>query len=181
MTTNYEAYETVVGLEVHAQLLTQSKLFCGDSAAFGSSPNTHVSAITLAHPGTLPKMNGKAIEFAIKMGLACHSEIVKENYFARKNYFYPDLPKGYQVSQHTTPICKNGFVKIRTAEGERNIILNRIHMEEDAGKSLHDVDENYTCIDLNRAGVPLLEMVTEPDLHNADEAFAFLTEVRKMV
>ena len=104
MTIHYDAYETVVGLEVHAQLLTQSKLFCGDSSAFGSLPNTHVSAITLAHPGTLPKMNRKAIEFAIKMGLACHSEIVKENYFARKNYFYPDLPKGYQLSQHTTPI-----------------------------------------------------------------------------
>src|SRR5688500_1596813 len=112
--TNQDTYEIVVGLEVHAQLLTKSKLFCGDSIAYGSEPNTQVSPITLAHPGTLPKMNKKAIEFAIKMGLACHCEIERQNYFARKNYFYPDLPKGYQVSQHTTPICKEGFVKIKS-------------------------------------------------------------------
>lgn len=176
-----DKYEAVIGLEVHIQLLTKSKLFCGDSAAFGAAPNTNISAISLAHPGTLPKMNKKAIEYALKLGLALHCDIERNNYFARKNYFYPDLPKGYQISQHTTPICKNGFVKIKTNEGERNILLNRIHMEEDAGKSLHDVDENYTCIDLNRAGVPLLEMVTEPDLHSADEAFAFVTQVRKLV
>ncbi len=171
----------VIGLEVHAQLLTSSKLFCGDSAAFGAAPNTNISPITLAHPGTLPKMNKKAIEYAVKLGLALHCDIEQHNYFARKNYFYPDLPKGYQVSQHTTPICKNGYVKIKTAEGEKNILLNRIHMEEDAGKSLHDVDENYTCIDLNRAGVPLLEIVTEPCLHSSDEAFAYITELRKLV
>ena len=176
-----QQYEAVIGLEVHIQLLTKSKLFCGDSAAFGAAPNTNISAISLAHPGTLPKMNKKAIEYALKLGLALHCDIERNNYFARKNYFYPDLPKGYQVSQHTTPICKNGFVKIKTSSGERNILLNRIHMEEDAGKSLHDVDENYTCIDLNRAGVPLLEMVTEPDLHSAEEAFAFVTQVRKIV
>src|ERR1043165_6193859 len=133
MAVNYEAYETVVGLEVHAQLLTNSKLFCGDSTAFGAAPNTHISAITLADPGTLPKMNSKAIEFAVKMGLACHCEIVKENYFARKNYFYPDLPKGYQLSQHTTPICKGGYIAIKIKETEKHIRLNRIHMEEDAG------------------------------------------------
>src|SRR4029078_11653885 len=115
----------VVGLEVHAQLLTKSKLFCGDSSTFGSSPNTHVSAIPLAYPGTLPKMNRKAIEFAIKMGLACYSEIVKENYFARKNYFYPDLPKGYQLSQHTTPICISGYISIKIKDVEKNIRLNR--------------------------------------------------------
>ena len=171
----------VIGLEVHAQLLTKSKLFCGDSAAFGGEPNTHISPVTLAHPGTLPKMNRKAIEYAIKLGLALHCNIEQHNYFARKNYFYPDLPKGYQVSQHTTPICKNGFVKIKTSEGERNILLNRIHMEEDAGKSLHDVDENFTAIDLNRAGVCLLEIVSEPDLHSSDEAFAYITELRKLV
>jgi aspartyl-tRNA(Asn)/glutamyl-tRNA(Gln) amidotransferase subunit B len=174
-------YEVVIGLEVHAQLLTKSKLFCGDSAAFGGQPNTHVSPVTLAHPGTLPKMNKQAIEYAIKLGLALNCDIEQNNYFARKNYFYPDLPKGYQVSQHTTPICKNGQVRIKVGDVERNVILNRIHMEEDAGKSLHDVDENYTCIDLNRAGVPLLEIVTEPDLHSAEEAFAFLTELRRMV
>jgi aspartyl-tRNA(Asn)/glutamyl-tRNA(Gln) amidotransferase subunit B len=110
-----------------------------------------------------------------------HCQIERNNYFARKNYFYPDLPKGYQVSQHTTPICKNGFVRIKTGSGERNIKLNRIHIEEDAGKSLHDIDENYTCIDLNRAGVPLLEIVSEPDMHTADEAFAYVTELRKVV
>src|SRR3954452_8277151 len=137
-------YEVVIGLEVHAQLLTRSKLFCGDSASFGAAPNTHISPITLAHPGTLPRMNKKAIEFAIKLGLALHCEIEQQNYFARKNYFYPDLPKGYQVSQHTTPICKKGLVSIKVNDSERNIKLNRIHIEEDAGKSLHDVDENYT-------------------------------------
>ncbi len=171
----------VIGLEVHAQLLTKSKLFCGDSAAFGGEPNTHISPITLAHPGTLPKMNRKAIDYAVKLGIALHCDIEQHNYFARKNYFYPDLPKGYQVSQHTTPICKNGYVKIKTADGEKNILLNRIHMEEDAGKSLHDVDENYTCIDLNRAGVPLLEIVSEPNLHSSDEAFAYVTELRRLV
>lgn len=174
-------YEIVVGLEVHAQLLTQSKLFCGDSIAFGAEPNTHVSPITLGHPGTLPKMNKKAIEYAIKMGLACHCTIEMQNYFARKNYFYPDLPKGYQVSQHTTPICAGGYVKIKTTGGEKNIRLNRIHMEEDAGKSLHDVDDEYTCIDYNRAGTPLIEIVTEPDLRSAEEAFAYVTEIRKLV
>ncbi|HTB52132.1 MAG TPA: Asp-tRNA(Asn)/Glu-tRNA(Gln) amidotransferase subunit GatB [Ferruginibacter sp.] len=178
---NNSKYEVVIGLEVHAQLLTKSKLFCGDSAAFGGQPNTHVSPVTLAHPGTLPKMNKKAIEYAIKLGLALNCDIEQNNYFARKNYFYPDLPKGYQVSQHTTPICKNGHVTIKIGDTVRNIILNRIHMEEDAGKSLHDVDDKYTCIDLNRAGVPLLEIVTEPDLHSAEEAFAFLTELRRMV
>ncbi|WP_276503014.1 Asp-tRNA(Asn)/Glu-tRNA(Gln) amidotransferase subunit GatB [Terrimonas pollutisoli] len=179
--TNQDIYEIVVGLEVHAQLLTQSKLFCGDSIAYGSEPNTQVSPITLAHPGTLPKMNKKAIEFAIKMGLACHCEIERQNYFARKNYFYPDLPKGYQVSQHTTPICKNGFVKIKVNGEEKSIRLNRIHMEEDAGKSLHDVDENNTCIDYNRAGTPLIEIVSEPDIRSSDEAYSYLTELRKLV
>ncbi len=176
-----DKYEVVIGLEVHAQLLTKSKLFCGDSASYGGAPNTHISPITLAHPGTLPKLNKKAIEFAIKLGLALHCEIEQQNYFARKNYFYPDLPKGYQVSQHTTPICKNGFVKIKTGEIERNIQLNRIHIEEDAGKSLHDVDEHFTAIDLNRAGVPLLEIVSEPDLHSSEEAFAYITELRRLV
>jgi len=188
---NKDLYEIVVGLEVHAQLLTESKLFCGDSIAYGAEPNTQVSPITLGHPGTLPKMNKKAIEFAIKMGLACHCEIEKNNYFARKNYFYPDLPKGYQISQHTTPICKGGFIKIK--DGERSIRLNRIHLEEDAGKSLHDIDEKNTpkvndffgstrtSIDYNRAGTPLIEIVTEPDIRSADEAYNYLTEIRKLV
>src|SRR5579859_502625 len=179
MAINYDAYETVIGLEVHAQLLTQTKLFCGDSAAFGGEPNTHVSPITLALPGSLPRLNRKAVEYAIKMGLTCHCEIEKNNYFARKNYFYPDLPKGYQTSQHTTPICKGGWVRIRTAAGERDIQLNRIHLEEDAGKSIHDAVPDATALDLNRAGVPLIEIVTEPDLRSGDEAYAYLTELRK--
>ncbi len=179
--TQNERYEAVIGLEVHAQLLTQSKLFCGDSAAFSPDPNTHISPVTLAHPGTLPKMNAKAIEYAVRLGLALNCEIEQLNYFARKHYFYPDLPKGYQVSQHTTPICKNGYVPIKVGNTERKIRLNRIHMEEDAGKSLHDIDEAYTSIDLNRAGVPLLEIVSEPDMHSSDEAFAYITELRKLV
>jgi aspartyl-tRNA(Asn)/glutamyl-tRNA(Gln) amidotransferase subunit B len=174
-------YEIVIGLEVHAQLLTRSKLFCGDDIAYGAAPNTQVSPITLAHPGTLPKMNKKAIEYAIKMGLACHCEIEQHNYFARKHYFYPDLPKGYQVSQHTTPVCKGGYIRIKSDEGERNIRLNRIHMEEDAGKSIHDADPDNTCIDLNRAGTPLIEIVSEPDLRSADETHAYLIELRKLV
>ncbi len=178
---NNDKYEAVIGLEIHTQLLTNSKLFCGDSTTFDAAPNTHVSPISLAHPGTLPKMNHVAIEYAIKLGLALNCEIVQHNYFARKNYFYPDLPKGYQVSQHTTPICKGGYLTIKAGDTERNILLNRIHMEEDAGKSLHDVDDNFTCIDLNRAGIPLLEIVTEPDLHSADEAYAYLTQIRKIV
>ena len=174
-------YETIIGLEVHAQLLTKSKLFCGDSTAFGSEPNTQVSPITLAHPGSLPKMNKKAIEFAVKMGLVCQCEIERENYFARKNYFYPDLPKGYQVSQHTTPICKGGIVKIIVDGKEKDIRLNRIHLEEDAGKSIHDIDEENTCIDYNRAGTPLIEIVSEPDIRSAEETMAYLAELRKIV
>ena len=177
----HDKYQVVIGLEVHAQLLTKTKLFCADSTLFGSEPNTQVSPISLAHPGTLPKMNKKAIELAVKLGLALHCEIERYNYFARKNYFYPDLPKGYQVSQHTAPICKGGYLMLTTAEVEKKVQLNRIHLEEDAGKSIHDIDENYTCIDLNRAGVPLLEIVTEPCIHSASEAFAFLTELRKIV
>ncbi len=179
--TDQSKYEVVVGLEVHAQLLTRSKLFCGDSIAFGAEPNMHVSPITLGHPGVLPKMNRKAVEFAVKMGLACNCEIEKENYFARKNYFYPDLPKGYQVSQHTTPVCKGGFIIIKTGDTEKTIRLNRIHLEEDAGKSLHDIDEEYTCIDYNRAGTALIEIVTEPDLRSGEEAFVYVSEIRKLV
>ena len=178
---DFEKYEPVIGLEVHTQLQTQSKLFCGDSTLFGNPPNTNVSAISLAHPGTLPMMNEKAVEYAIKLGIAFNCNITTNNYFARKNYFYPDLPKGYQITQHTTPICKNGTVTIQVNGNERNVLLNRIHLEEDAGKSIHDADENYTCIDLNRAGVPLLEIVSEPDIHSSEEAFAYVTEIRKMV
>jgi aspartyl-tRNA(Asn)/glutamyl-tRNA(Gln) amidotransferase subunit B len=174
-------YEAVIGLEVHAQLQTKSKLFAGDANTFGSSPNIHVSPITLGHPGTLPKMNKKAIEYAIRMGIVCKSEIAKFNYFARKNYFYPDLPKGYQISQHTTPICSGGFVSIKTENGDKEIQLTRIHLEEDAGKSIHDINEDFTLLDYNRAGVPLIEIVTEPVIHSAEEASAYVTEIRKLV
>ncbi len=174
-------YQLVVGLEVHAQLSTSSKLFCSDPTDFGAPPNTQVSPVSLAHPGTLPRMNEKAIELAVKLGLALHCNIEQHNYFARKHYFYPDLPKGYQVSQHTAPVCKAGHVVVSTEEGKRNIPLNRIHLEEDAGKSIHDIDTDYTCIDLNRAGVPLLEIVTEPAIHSAEEAFSFLTELRRIL
>ena len=176
---DFEKYETVVGLEVHAQLLTDTKLFCGDSTRFGAEPNTHISPVTLGYPGTLPVLNKQAVAFAIKMGFACHSEIERHNYFARKNYFYPDLPKGYQITQHTTPICKGGRVKISGPAGEKEIRLNRIHLEEDAGKSIHDLDPEYTCLDFNRAGVPLIEIVTEPCLSSGEEAAAYLTNLRR--
>jgi len=176
-----DKYEAVIGLEVHAQLLTNSKLFCSDSIAFGAEPNTQISPISLAYPGTLPKLNEAAIELAVRLGLACGCEIEERNYFARKHYFYPDLPKGYQISQHTTPICKGGTVTITTSEGERVVQLNRIHLEEDAGKSVHDLYENYSAIDYNRAGVPLVEIVTEPDMHNGEEAAAYLTKLRALV
>ncbi|MEO6681720.1 MAG: Asp-tRNA(Asn)/Glu-tRNA(Gln) amidotransferase subunit GatB, partial [Ginsengibacter sp.] len=174
-------YEVVIGLEVHVQLLTNSKLFCGDSTSFGNPPNTNISAISLAHPGTLPVMNEKALELAIKLGLAFNCDISRRNYFDRKNYFYPDLPKGYHVTQQATPICKKGKVSIRVEGRERDVQLNRIHLEEDAGKSIHDADELDTCIDLNRAGVALLEIVSEPDIYSADEAGEYLTEIRKMI
>jgi aspartyl-tRNA(Asn)/glutamyl-tRNA(Gln) amidotransferase subunit B len=174
-------YEVVIGLEVHAQLATESKLFCSDATNFGAASNTQVSPITLGYPGTLPKPNRKAIDYAIKMGLACNCEIVGNSFFARKNYFYADLPKGYQISQHTAPICQGGHVTIKTTEGTRDIQLNRIHIEEDAGKSIHDLEEGFTCIDLNRAGTPLIEIVTEPDLFSAEEAYQYVTEIRKLV
>jgi aspartyl-tRNA(Asn)/glutamyl-tRNA(Gln) amidotransferase subunit B len=175
-------YTPVIGLEVHAQLSTLSKIFAGDSAMFGDAPNSNVSVITLAHPGTLPKLNKKAVEFAIKMGLACNSEISRWQIFDRKNYFYPDLPKGYQITQDKTPICKGGYVTRKTSSGEKlNIVLNRIHLEEDAGKSIHLENEVDTLIDLNRAGVALIEIVTEPVIHTSEDASAFLAEVRQLV
>ncbi len=174
-------YEVVIGLEVHAQLLTKTKLFCGDTIRFGQEPNTQVSAISLAHPGTLPKLNKEAIKLAITLGLATRSQIVQQNYFARKNYFYPDLPKGYQISQHTTPICKGGVVEIAVGKEKREVRLNRIHIEEDAGKSVHEGETAYTQLDFNRAGTPLLEIVTEPDLRSAEEAAAYVTTLRKLV
>jgi len=177
-----DKYAVVIGLEVHAQLLTKSKIYAGDSAEYGGAPNTHVSVISLAHPGSLPKLNKKVAEFAIKMGIACYSTISRLQVFDRKNYFYPDLPKGYQITQDRTPICMGGHVTIKTKEGpERNISLHRIHIEEDAGKSIHLGEETDTLVDFNRAGVPLIEIVTNPEIRSSDEAYAFLTEIRKLV
>ena len=177
-----DRYEVVIGLEVHAQLLTQTKAYSSDLNAYGSAPNTNVSAITLGHPGTLPVMNRKTIDFAIRLGLACGCQIAPTQYFARKNYFYPDLPKGYQITQDTTPICTGGQILIRTEDGsQKSIGITRIHMEEDAGKSIHDVDVYDTLVDLNRAGTPLLEIVSEPDLRSSSEAYNYLTEVRKLL
>jgi aspartyl-tRNA(Asn)/glutamyl-tRNA(Gln) amidotransferase subunit B len=175
-------YEPVIGLEVHMQLSTKSKAYSSDPATYGALPNHNVSVITLGHPGTLPMVNEKVIEFAVRLGLACESTVTFENHYARKNYFYADLPKGYQITQDTTPICRGGRIKIKLKDGtSKTIGLTRIHMEEDAGKSLHDVDPFYTLIDLNRAGVPLLEMVSEPDLRSGEEAYQYVTEVRKLV
>lgn len=174
-------YTAVIGLEVHAQLLTRSKIYNSDSAEYGSLPNTNVSVITLAHPGTLPRLNKRVVEYAIKMGLACHSKISRFNIFDRKNYFYPDLPKGYQITQDRTPICVGGYVTVDTKDGTRNIELHRIHIEEDAGKSIHLATEADTLVDFNRAGVPLIEIVTQPDIKTSEEAYAYLTEVRKLV
>lgn len=175
-------YQAVIGLEVHAQMLTQSKAYSNDINAFGAVPNTNVSVVTLGHPGTLPRMNAQTVQFAIRLGLACSSEIAPEQHFARKNYFYPDLPKGYQITQDTTPICTKGSVIIKDEDGnEKSIGITRIHMEEDAGKSMHDVDVYDTLVDLNRAGVPLLEIVSEPDLRSSTEAYNYVTEIRKLV
>jgi aspartyl-tRNA(Asn)/glutamyl-tRNA(Gln) amidotransferase subunit B len=176
-----DKYTAVIGLEVHAQLLTKTKIYNSDSTEYGSLPNTNVGVITLAHPGTLPRLNKKVVEYAIKMGLACHSQISRFNIFDRKNYFYPDLPKGYQITQDRTPICIGGYITINTKSGERNISLHRIHIEEDAGKSMHLAAELDTLVDFNRAGVPLIEIVSNPDIKTSDEAYAYLTEVRKLV
>lgn len=177
-----EKYEAVIGLEVHAQMLTNTKAYSNDINEFGATPNSNVSVISLGHPGTLPKMNKRTIEYAIRLGIACEADIAENQYFARKNYFYPDLPKGYQITQDTTPICTKGQIYIKDENDQEKVIhLTRIHMEEDAGKSMHDIDLYDTLVDLNRAGVPLLEIVSEPDLRSSQEAYNYLTEVRKLV
>ena len=178
----YDKYQAVIGLECHIQLLTRTKMYSSDIAEYGGLPNTHVSVVTLGHPGTLPVVNKRAIEFAIRLGLAVKADIREENQFARKNYFYADLPKGYQITQDKTPICTGGYLIAKLGEGKtKKINLTRIHMEEDAGKSMHDIDPVDSLIDLNRAGTPLLEIVTEPDFRSGEEAYAYLTEVRKLV
>ena len=175
-------YEAVIGLEVHMQLLTSSKAYSSDSTEYGGLPNTRISEITLGHPGTLPRVNRQVVDHAIRLGLACNCDIRERNEYARKNYFYADLPKGYQITQDTTPICNGGKISIRLNDGfTKDIRLIRIHMEEDAGKSMHDQDPENTLVDLNRAGVALLEIVTEPDFRSSHEAYAYLMEVRKLV
>ncbi len=177
----YEQYETVIGLEVHIQLATESKAFCTDPTSFGAAPNTQISPVSLGHPGTLPRMNKRQIEYAVKLGLALGCEINRENQFARKNYFYVDLPKGYQITQDDLPICVGGSLKIRLENSTKDIRIHRIHMEEDAGKSIHDQAPKHSLVDLNRAGVPLLEMVSEPDFRSSEEVYSYMSEVRKIV
>ena len=179
--SKYDKYEIVIGLEVHAQLSTQSKMYTSDSAEFGASPNSNISPVTLGHPGTLPFVNKEAINSAIKMGLATDCIITEYNGFARKNYFYADLPKGYQITQDKTPICTLGHVDIMVNDQKKRIGVTRIHLEEDAGKSIHDLDPYNTLIDLNRAGVPLVEIVSEPDMRSAEEAYEYLFEIRKLL
>lgn len=173
-------YETVIGLEVHLQLSTNTKIFCSSSAAFGSDPNTDIDPLTFGLPGALPVLNKKVVEYAIMLGLALGCEIRKENRFARKHYFYPDLPKGYQISQYAEPICERGNIQIKVDNVQRTIGITRIHMEEDAGKNIHDIRTRSSLIDLNRAGVPLLEIVSEPDLRSATEAVAYLKALRQI-
>jgi len=175
-------FEIVVGLEVHAQLLTQSKAFAPVSIAFGGAPNSQVTPLCIGHPGTLPVLNENLVRYIVKMGLATHCQITGKSIFARKNYFYPDLPKGYQISQYENPICQHGYLDIELTNGStKRIGITRIHMEEDAGKSIHDIDPTNTLIDLNRAGTPLIEIVSEPDIRSAEEAYAYLTQIRQIV
>lgn len=180
MTNHYDKYETVIGLEIHLQLSTRSKAFCGDDNVFGAEPNTLVSPISLGLPGVLPRLNERQVEFAVRLGLALGSQINLTNAFDRKNYFYADLPKGYQITQDKTPVCVGGSLEIRVGEGLKTIRIHHIHMEEDAGKSIHDAHDVYSMIDLNRAGTPLLEIVSEPDLRSAEEVDAYMSAMRRL-
>jgi aspartyl-tRNA(Asn)/glutamyl-tRNA(Gln) amidotransferase subunit B len=174
-------YEAVIGLEIHAQLLTNSKIFCGCSTKFGNAPNSNICPICLGHPGVLPVLNKKVVEFTVLMGLATNCSINEKSIFARKNYFYPDLPKGYQISQYEQPICEHGYISILTENGlQKKIGIKRIHMEEDAGKSIHD--QGYdTFVDVNRCGVPLIEIVSEPDIRSGEEAYLYLSKIKQVV
>ncbi len=174
-------FEAVIGLEVHAQLKTATKIFCGCSTSFGAAPNTQVCPVCLGMPGVLPVLNRKVVEYAIRMGLATHCRISTESRFARKNYFYPDLPKGYQISQYEQPICHHGWIDISLEDGTKRIGITRIHMEEDAGKLLHDPGGAFSRVDLNRTGVPLIEIVSEPDMRTPEEAVAYLKSLHSIL
>ena len=174
-------FEPVIGLEVHAQLKTDTKIFCGCSTRFGAAPNTHTCPICLGMPGVLPSLNKKVVEYTLRMALATHCRITPQSRFARKNYFYPDLPKGYQISQYELPIAVNGHVETLVDGRTRRIGLTRIHMEEDAGKLVHDAERPVSFVDLNRAGVPLMEIVSEPDLRSPEEAGAYLRTLRAII
>ncbi|HVN30327.1 MAG TPA: Asp-tRNA(Asn)/Glu-tRNA(Gln) amidotransferase subunit GatB [Candidatus Binataceae bacterium] len=177
---NTEKYEAVIGLEVHAHLSTKSKMFCGCSTAFGAGPNENVCPRCMGMPGVLPVLNQHAVELAVRAGIAAHCEIARESIFDRKSYFYPDLPKGYQISQYLTPVCKGGYIEIALKSGEtKRVRLTRIHLEEDAGKNTHEADGSL--VDLNRSGVPLVEIVSEPDMRTAEDAGAYLRALHAML
>ena len=173
-------YIAAIGLEIHAQLITASKMFSPEATSYEALPNTQTSAVTLAHPGTLPTINKRAIDLAIQMGLACNAKITEYNCFARKNYHYPDLPKGFQITQDKTPICQGGYITIDSPKAKK-IHLTRIHLEEDTGKSLHDLMPGLTLLDFNRAGTPLIEIVTTPEIRSPEEAYACLKEIRRLM
>ena len=174
-------YEVVIGVEVHAQLRTKTKMFCGCGTTFGRSPNSQTCPVCLGLPGTLPVINRAAVEMAVRAGLALNCTIGANNQFDRKNYFYPDLPKGYQISQYESPICEHGWIEIAVGDNKKRVKIRRAHLEEDAGKNVHETGTSGSRVDLNRAGTPLLEIVTEPDMRSADEVVAYLKGLRDIL